>query len=115
MAGKNTSNYTKEQTIELVDAYTSAQSDAERVKVVQEFAEKWNLKTRNIIMKLTREKVYVKPQKVSAREGNRKSDLVESFADMINVSSETIESLEKATKGTIETIINKFKELQGNS
>jgi hypothetical protein len=101
-----TENYTKEQTQELVDAYESAETEAARESVVNEYANDFAKSTRSIIMKLVREEVYVKKAYVSktGEKPERKSKIVEDIATVLGVTSEQLPQLEKATVSALKLI-----------
>lgn len=101
-----TENYTKEQTAELVDAYESANDEAEREDVVKQFANDFAKSTRSIIMKLVREEVYVKKEYKTkgGEKPERKSAIVEDIAKVLNVTSEQLPQLEKATVAALKLI-----------
>lgn len=99
MADK-TPNYTDAQASELEAAYVEAETESERESVVAEFAEKFGKNTRSIRAKLSNLGVYVKkePTTKTGEPVERKSAIVESIARLLGCNSETVESLEKATK-----------------
>jgi hypothetical protein len=101
-----TENYTVLQTQELVDAYELAETETEREDVVKLFANDFAKSTRSIIMKLVREEVYVKKAYVSknGEKPERKSAIVEDIAKVLNVTSEQLPQLEKATVAALKLI-----------
>ena len=101
-----TENYTALQTQELVDAYELAETETEREDVVKLFANNFAKSTRSIIMKLVREEVYIKKAYVSktGEKPERKSKIVEDIALVLNVTSEQLPQLEKATVSALKLI-----------
>ena len=99
--------YTEDQTVQLVAAYKDAETDAERKDVVETFATAFGKTPNSIRAKLSREGVYQKPAKVtkSGKAIVKKAELVEQIADKLGVSSEVVESLEKATKVALEKVL----------
>lgn len=103
-------NYTAEQTVELIEAYNSAESDEARLAVVQDYSEQWNKSAASIRMKLVAEKVYIKPAYVSkaGTKSETKSAIVESIAAILNVTSEHLPGLDKATVKALNVIRQAF-------
>lgn len=101
-------SYSKEQTTEMVQAYTSAQSESERAEVVKLFSDMFKKTSNSIVAKLSAEKVYIKKVR-TAKNGKaivRKSELVQKIADLAGVEDvDLIGSLEKATKQALEIVI----------
>ncbi len=99
MSKEKQPNYTEEMTTELVEAYTSAESDEERVDVINTFSADFGKSPASIRQKLVRENVYVKPEKAEAgkKGGEKKADLVMQIAHACGTSAEVFDSLEKAT------------------
>lgn len=89
-------SYTTEQTTAAVQAYAEG-------KTVEQIAEALGKSVRSVIAKLSREKVYV--AKVTAK-GSRvtKAMLISAIAVKFGVTDESLESLEKATKETLEIL-----------
>lgn len=107
MTATKTVNYTDAQTAEMVRDYGLAETDAERKMVVDNLAEVMGKTVNSIRAKLSREKVYIKP-KATTKNGStivRKATLVEDIAKAMGTNSEVIESLEKATKTTLESLL----------
>jgi response regulator RpfG family c-di-GMP phosphodiesterase len=100
-----TQNYTEDQTVALVTAYTMVKDadQATRDSVVQEFADAFGKSVVSIRSKLSNEGVYVTKTRTtkSGTKVVRKADLVNQIADAIGEDVEVIESLEKATKQTL--------------
>ena len=98
--------YTDEVVARLSDAYVAADSDETRANVVEDFAAELGVKVQSVRAKLVNLGLYVAKQR-KAKDGSEvetKAKIVESIAEMIGVPSETIESLEKATKPTLKLI-----------
>lgn len=89
-------SYTAEQTAQAVEAYSKGVT-------VEQIAETMGKSVRSVIAKLSREKVYV--AKVAAK-GSRvtKAMLISAIAVKFGVEAEAMESLEKATKETLEIL-----------
>lgn len=101
-------NYTDAETKALVDAYTSATTDDERASVVIEFTNKLGKTPASIRAKLSRENVYIKPERKSkaGKAITKKIDLVNTIAEKLGVSADVVGSLEKATKIALEKVID---------
>ena len=102
-------NYSEDQTVALVSGYTLVKDadQATRDATVAEFAEAFGKTVASIRAKLSRENVYVAKTRVT-KTGDaivRKADLVNQIADAIDEDAEVIESLEKATKVTLQKIL----------
>lgn len=99
-------NYSDALTLEIVSAYESADSDAARKAVVADMAQTHGKSVKSVIQKLVRESVYQKPAYVSkaGATAERKSDIVQGIAKLLNVSEAQLGGLEKATKPALETI-----------
>jgi hypothetical protein len=106
MAKEKKVNYTDEQTEALVTAYTACgedrddESEAARLAVVKRFADEFGKSEASIRSKLSTEGVYIKKEyrNKNGETPESKSAIVESIATIMGVSSEVIESFEKATK-----------------
>ena len=96
MTTEKAMSYTTEQTAAAVQAYAEG-------KTVEQIAETMGKTVRSVIAKLSREKVYV--AKVTAK-GSRvtKAMLISAIAVKFGVEAEAMESLEKATKETLEIL-----------
>lgn len=100
---EKTPNYTDAQASELVEAYSAATNEGERETVVATFSEKFGKNVKSIRAKLVREGVYVK-KTYKAKTGEtpeRKAAIVSDIARTLGVNAEVVESLEKATKPTL--------------
>ena len=91
-----TVNYTAEDTARLVNAYTNAQSDAERVAVVEEFADELGKSKGSVRAKLVSEGVYVAVTRTRKRV-QKKAEILTALAQVLGVDEDVIGSLEKAT------------------
>jgi hypothetical protein len=99
-------NYTAAQTVELVDAYKAAETDAARSAVVVAFADKFSKKKASIVAKLVSCDVY-KAQAYKTKTGKKpvsKSQFVENIAAAIGVASDSLPGLDKANKSALEVI-----------
>ena len=102
---EKTPNYTEEQTANMVNAYEHADTDAARVAVVNEYAELYGKTAASVRAKLVREGVYIAQSRAPAgKAAEKKSAIVSAIADLLNVNGEVIESLEKATKKSLELV-----------
>lgn len=106
MAKDKQPNYTEAQTDELVEAYTGAESDAERKEVVDEFATNFGKSVASVRQKLVREGVYQKPEKKKSVTGKveRKAEIVADIAAAMGADESRIESLEKGTKDALNLV-----------
>ena len=100
-----TVNYTPEMTTDLVEAYTAADTDAERKAVVSTFAREFGKSTKSIVAKLSREKVYVPVERKGKKGGVKKADLVDTIAERVPMPSNDAESLTKATMGALKAVL----------
>ena len=92
-----TTQYTAEQTTAMVEGYTSGTS-------VEQLAQDLGKSARSVIAKLSREGVYKAKEKSSATTRVTKAQLIEQIAAKLEVPSEKLESLEKATKEALELL-----------
>lgn len=92
-------NYTKQQTAELTEAYSSADSEQTRENVIEHYSQALNKTVRSIRQKLVREGIYIKKERTtkSGQPIERKAEIVNSIADLVGVQSDVIGSLEKST------------------
>jgi len=104
--------YTEEQTLELVNAYSAAESATERDSVVEDFAERYDRSVASIRGKLTREGVYVSKakEKTTTTRGMRKAEIVHAIATMLGLRQD-LESLNKATVNDLRLILDGLKNL----
>ena len=84
--------YTPEQTTQVLQLY-AASVDPETIALTLQKS------TRSVISKLVREGVYQSPEVRAARP--KKSDLIKSIAQQLQLDLEQLESLEKATHGAL--------------
>lgn len=107
---EKTVNYTEEQTTEMVERYDAAETDEERAGAVDSLAEEFGKTVRSVRAKLVREGVYVKKTYKTKTGGKAetKEEIVQDIAEILNVSSEQLNGLEKATKGAIALIRGEF-------
>ena len=104
MTEKTVVNYSPELTAEIVEAYQVGTNDEERDEILENLSAKTGKGVKSLRQKLVREGVYIK-KTYKAKTGAKaetKAAIVEGIARAMGVSSEKIESLEKATKPTLE-------------
>ncbi len=95
----------------MVNAYEQADSDAARAAVVNEYADLYGKTPASVRAKLVREGVYIAQTRAPAgKRSAKKSDIVTAIADMLGVNGEAVESLEKATKRSLELVAAKLAE-----
>lgn len=104
-------NYTEEQVVELVFAYTAAETDEARAACVEAYAEKFEKSPASIRAKLVREKLYIKPEKAGKKGGIQKADLVEEISNFTETPVEILDSLSKATMVALTRVVETFREL----
>ena len=90
-------NYTPEQTLELVNLYKAGET-------VETIATHLGKSTRSIVAKLSREGVYQAKTKAT-KPRVRKADLVDRLAAICGVAPEIFESLEKANQDVLEVLV----------
>lgn len=96
MAATAKTSYTVEQTAELVEAYKAAPVKA----TVEAFAAKFGKSVKSIVAKLSREQVYIKPERATAGRSVRKADIrlvleLAVGAEMPSLENMTVADLEK--------------------
>ena len=92
-------NYTPEQTTQMVQGYQAGET-------VEALAQALGKSTRSVVAKLSREGVYVPKTKApGTAPAVKKADLVDRLALKLNVAPEVVDSLEKATKETLELLV----------
>ena len=99
-------NYTDAQTSELVGAYEKAGLPETRENVILMFAEKFGKSAQSIRAKLVSEGVYIKKE-YATKKGEKpesKAAIVAAIARTLGVTEESVESLEKANKATLNLI-----------
>jgi len=97
-AAKIVVNYSVEMTADVVARYQAG----ETVEAIATFAGK---STRSIVAKLSREGVYTSKAKAKTAVRVTKDELVAQIAEHIGVDEETVDSLEKATAGTLKIVL----------
>lgn len=91
-------NYTPEQTAELVQGYQAG-------KTVEQLAETLGKTVRSVVAKLSREGVYQAKTATKGVARVRKADLVDQLAQRCGVAPEVFESLEKANHDVLEALV----------
>ena len=94
-------NYTTEQTLELVAGYQAGET-------VEALATRLGKTTRSVVAKLSREGVYVAKTRATGQARVRKADLVDQLAQRCGVAPEVFESLEKANHDVLEALVAKL-------
>jgi hypothetical protein len=103
--------YTKEQEIELLDAYSIAEDAEEREIVVMKFTTKFSKPKRSIIAKLSKMGVYVSKASISKVTGSKpetKEQLVTRIEDRFGVEDGDWIGLEKAPKLVLVGLLTKL-------
>ena len=95
-------NYTPEQTLELVAAYQAGTA-------VETIATTMGKTVRSVVAKLAREGVYVAKTKTAGAARVRKSELVDQLAAKCGVAPEVFESLEKANHDVLEALVARLQ------
>ena len=91
-------NYTQEVTADIVARYVAGEA-------VEAIAQAVGKSTRSIVAKLSREGVYKSKARVKGEARVTKDELVAKIAEHIGVAEDTIDSLEKATAGTLKIVL----------
>lgn len=91
-------NYSVEQTADLVAKYVAGET-------VANLATLFGKSTRSIVAKLSREGVYKAKAKEKSEARVTKDEMVAKIAEHLGVPEETIDSLEKATLGTLKLVL----------
>jgi hypothetical protein len=94
-------NYTPEQTLELVTQYQAGTA-------VEQLATQMNKTVRSVVAKLSREGVYVAKTRATGQARVKKADLVDKLATACGVAPEVFESLEKANHEVLEALVAKL-------
>jgi hypothetical protein len=99
-------NYSAEQTAALVAVYVAATTDADRKTVVTSQAAILKKSPASIRAKLVREKVYVKITRTTkaGEKVESKAAIVERIAELMDVESDVVGSLESATKKVLQLV-----------
>lgn len=95
-------NYTPEQTTQLVAGYQAGET-------VEQLAEQLGKTVRSVVAKLSREGVYVAKTKTTGQARVRKSELVDKLATACGVAPEVFESLEKANHDVLEALVARLQ------
>ena len=96
------SNYTEEQTTEMVEAYTNEPTP----ETVEDLANKYEKSKKSIIGKLSREGVYRREAYVS-KTGEKpitKVEIVENIADHLGLEGRHLSGLEKSPKEALRNL-----------
>ena len=99
-------NYTPEQTSALVADYVACETQDARVDCVEQWAELLGKTPASIRAKLVTENVYV-AKAYKTKQGTKpesKAAIVDAIARILGVNVETVESLEKANKTSLNLI-----------
>ncbi len=91
-------NYTPEQTTQLVAGYQAGET-------VEQLAEALGKTVRSVVAKLSREGVYVAKTKTTGQARVKKAELVDKLAGACGVAPEVFESLEKANHDVLEALV----------
>jgi hypothetical protein len=118
-ATAKTTNYTPEQTTELVKAYSAADTQESREEVIEKFAQKFGKGVRSIVAKLSREEVYIKKtvETKGKREGKNKDDLAQAIGAVLKLSEGEVDSLTKANLTALDKVFQALamsKPIDGN-
>jgi hypothetical protein len=95
-------NYTPEQTAELVQGYQAGET-------VEVLATRMGKTVRSVVAKLSREGVYVAKTKATGVARVKKADLVDQLAHKCGVAPEVFESLEKANHDVLEALVARLQ------
>lgn len=100
-------NYTDEMVAALHEGYDGSASDEVRRAQIKALAKEVGRSEASVRAKLVREGIYVPYVKVEAGKGGaRKADLVQAIADALEVDSDVVGSLEKATKVALNKVLD---------
>lgn len=94
-------NYTAEQTVELVAGYQAGET-------VEVLAARLGKTVRSVVAKLSREGVYQAKTRATGQARVKKADLVDQLAHKCGVAPEVFESLEKANHDVLEALVAKL-------
>ena len=95
-------NYTAEQTAQLVSAYQAGET-------VETLAAQLGKSTRSVVAKLSREGVYKAKTRATGLPRVKKAELVEVLATACGVHSEVFESREKANLEVLEHLVSRLR------
>ena len=98
MTKTTATNYTAEQTLQLVQGYQAGTP-------VEQLAQALGKTTRSVVAKLAREGVYQAKTATKGVQRVKKSDLVDQLAVACGVAPEVFESLEKANHDVLEVLV----------
>lgn len=98
MSKETNVNYSAEVTQDLVARYVAGES-------VEALATAFGKSVRSVVAKLSREGVYKSKAKARGEVRVTKDELIARIAEHIGVAEETIDSLEKATAGTLKIVL----------
>lgn len=98
MASEKVVNYSATETSTLVEGYKAGET-------VESLAAKLGKSVKSVVAKLSREGVYKSKAKEKAEKSMTKADLVAKVAEDLGVSAKVLESLEKATKDALESLV----------
>jgi len=99
-------NYTEEMTARLHEVYDGEADVETRDAQVAQLAEELGRSAASIRAKLTREGIYVpKGEAAKGKASVRKADLVSMIANKLSVDEDVVGSLEKATKKSLELVL----------
>lgn len=94
-------NYTPEQTQQLVTGYQAGET-------VEQLAVTMGKTVRSVVAKLSREGVYKPKTRATGQHRVKKADLVDQLAQRCGVAPEVFESLEKANHDVLEALVAKL-------
>ena len=97
MANKTVTNYTPEQTAEIVEMFASGNT-------VEQIAEKFGKSVRSIIAKLSREGVYKAKAKTAGSKRITKADMIADMTAALSLEADVLNSLEKASHEALEIL-----------
>lgn len=116
MAATAKTAYTADQTAQLVETYTAADSADARDAIVAEMAAEFGKSIKSVIAKLSREGVYVK--KVPTRKDGtaviKKDDVADRIGEILNLSEPDTASLSKANRKALIAIRDFMEEAADN-
>jgi len=103
--------YTEEQTTTVVDTYVAAE---DKNAAVAQLATTLGKTIQSIRAKLTREGVYIAKTAAAAKEKTEsKADLISAIAERLEVPVENLDSLDKANRLALVSIMRALTELLG--
>lgn len=106
------SKYTAQEEQQLVDAYTQAESDEERLEVIEEYADRLDKTKQSIVAKLSKLKIYQPKRRISKVTGDTpetKEQIVKKIAAICGGSDTIYYGLEKGPKLALVQILSKLK------